>query len=147
MSLSERLRRGRAEHDAERRRLDRDGDLFLRFRDSEAVDWYKKWGGRLVAADVEEYAHWLYRYMLNGHSPTHYYSHPMPRGTFLRATGDLEVFPFCGASALHILVPEYVNVRWVNRGHNTFYYVRGWTHVGGWVPCYADVESYVGAFE
>jgi hypothetical protein len=114
-------------------------------------------------ATALDYAEWLEGYLIDG-DVSHVYDYPMSnRGITLTDDGwapadaswlvlmrDGAVLPeFYGASSVYVIVPAHLTLTLESvtfhgcSGHNSIYYMDGYTKLTDWVPVYPDVAEYL----
>jgi hypothetical protein len=90
-------------------------------------------------ARVSEYVDWLRGYLAGGGEITHAYDYRL--NGFLVACRDFSTGGECGVNAAQIVVPAGVRHTGGDLGHNSLYFMDGFTERGhGFVPIFADPE-------
>jgi len=110
------------------------GDLKYELQDEAAGEWR----GYLRKASPKNYKAWLDDFLHKGGGITHVYDYDMP-DHFYVAIGSFEMTPLYGSSAVHVIVPEGLEVTGNDIGHNELYFfsfAKNSTACCRWVPMY-----------
>ena len=94
----------------------------------------------LRIASVKDYSEWLNGYLKNGGKITHHYDYNLSR--MCVAMGDFHLPPLHGACSFDIIVPTRIHITYDDLGHNNLYFMKDFSNVGSFVPCYNDVAEY-----
>lgn len=98
---------------------------------------------RLKRASIEDYALFLYNYMMQGGRPTHAYDYEYARAEILLAEQDTVLPATLGAASLDVLARPGVTVaRAAGFDHGHVFHQEGHTHAR-WIPVYLDLVPLV----
>lgn len=129
-----------------------------------ALVFYDKYKDEIAgwerSAHKLNYEKWLDGYLKRGGNITHYYKYPLTttvvrfgsQGSREKTVIDSAIISSSlkpvfskelGANSKHILYTSKQPACMPNIGHNNYYFMDGFTQIGGFVPCYKDMKQYL----